>query len=140
MTLTQIFHFFPVLLGILGIGNAGQPDGVRRLVVEDQIILRVPVRPQIGMDLEERKGPKCIASDTIRGAFAGAGDHVDFLTTKRQLVRAELGEECPALDFYEGFYLNPQDGKVCAKRESVRSRMGASCRIERFRLLVPKDR
>lgn len=139
MILTDIFHFFPMLLGILGIGASGQPAGVRSIVVEEQQIIRVPVRPQIPIELAERKGPKCIAADTIRGAFSGS-EHVDFLTTRRQLIRAELGEECPALDFYEGFYLSPQDGEVCAKRDTIRSRMGASCRIERFRLLVPKER
>jgi len=53
--------------------------------------------------------------------------------------RAQLDEDCPALDFYNGFYLTPQNGKVCAKRDDIHSRMGRSCRIERFRRLVPKE-
>ena len=49
-----------------------------------------------------------------------------------------MDSDCPALDFYGGFYLQPDDERICAKRETIRSRVGGSCRIERFRLLVPQ--
>jgi hypothetical protein len=57
---------------------------------------------------------------------------------RRERVRASFDGNCPALDFYGGFYLKTQDERVCAKRDSVHSRMGGSCRIERFRRLIPK--
>jgi hypothetical protein len=56
----------------------------------------------------------------------------------RARVRAQFDEGCPALDFYGGFYLQPEDERLCARRDAVHSRMGGSCRIERFKLLVPK--
>jgi len=56
----------------------------------------------------------------------------------RSRVRAYLDSECPALDFYGGFYLQPDDERICAKREFVRSRVGGSCRIERFQSLKPQ--
>jgi hypothetical protein len=65
-------------------------------------------------------------------------EHVDFLLYDRTRLRARLSEDCPALDFYNGFYLTPDDGQVCIKRDTIHSRMGGSCRIERFRRLVPK--
>ena len=63
---------------------------------------------------------------------------IDFVLRDRQRVRAVMDSECPALDFYGGFYLQPDDERICAKRETIRSRVGGSCRIEKFRLLVPQ--
>lgn len=128
----------PILLA-LGFAAPDQEARVRSIVVEDHIIIRVPVRPPPGrFQWVERNGPKCIASGAIRGAFLAGNDHVDFLLSGRRLVRAKLDEDCPALDFYEGFYLNSEDELICAKRDFVRSRMGGRCRIERFRALQRK--
>ena len=63
---------------------------------------------------------------------------IDFVLRDRRRFRAIMDSECPALDFYGGFYLQPDDERICAKREIVRSRVGGSCRIERFRTLVPQ--
>jgi len=65
-------------------------------------------------------------------------NHVDFLMTDRRRLRATFDDDCPALDFYGDFYLTTEDDRVCVRRDSVRSRMGGSCRIERFRKLKPK--
>ena len=116
-----------------------QADEVRTLVVQEEVIMRVPVRPMPHrFEWEEHKGPKCISAESIRGAALSGRETVDFLLFDRTRLRAELDEDCPALDFYNGFYLTPEHGKVCAKRDDVHSRMGRSCRIERFRRLVPK--
>ena len=116
-----------------------QSDEVRTLVVQEEVIMRVPVRPMPrGFDWEERKGPKCVPVRKIRRALVSGREHVDFLLFDRTLVRARLADDCPALDFYSGFYLTPEDGKVCAKRDSIHSRIGSSCRIERFRGLMPR--
>lgn len=125
----------------MGVGASGEGPGVRSLVVQEQLIIRVPVRPpQRQFEWEEKKGPKCIAAQDIRGAFLSGSDHVDLLLTGKRLLRARLHDDCPALDFYAGFYLNSDDEQICAKRDVVRSRVGASCRIEGFRRLVPKPR
>ena len=103
--------------------------------------MRVPVRPMPNrIDWEEHKGPKCIPSGSIRAAMVSNREHVDFLLFDRTRLRARLSDDCPALDFYSGFYLTPEDGKICAKRDGIHSRIGTSCRIERFRRLVPKTR
>lgn len=140
MTFTAILTLFPMLFAMAGVGVSGQSSSVRRLIVEDQLIIRVPVKPPPQIEWVEHKGPKCISSGAIRGAFLSGSDHVDFVTAGRQIVRAKLEDDCPALDFYEGFYLNPEDERICAGRDSIRSRMGGSCQIERFRRLVPKER
>ena len=56
----------------------------------------------------------------------------------RARVRAHLDEDCPALDFYRGFYLQVEDDHLCAHRDAIHSRMGGSCTIDKFKQLVPK--
>jgi hypothetical protein len=140
VTVVTFLTFWPMLLALVTSAPADN-RGVRTLIVQDQLILRVPVRPPLPpIDWAQRKGPKCIAAEDIRGAFLSKSDHVDFVMAGRRLVRAQLHDNCPALDFYEGFYLNSNDDRICAKRDVVRSRVGASCRIEKFNELVPKRR
>ena len=140
VTITAFLTLWPIVLA-LGIGAQGEQPQVRSLVVQDQLILRIPVRPPLPqVEWVERKGPKCLPADEIRGAFLSRSDHVDFVLTGQKLVRAELHDDCPALDFYAGFYLSSEDDRICARRDVVRSRVGASCRIEKFRELVPKRR
>ena len=136
-----ILALLPMVFGI-GMGSAVAMPQVRRIIVENQLIIRVPVSPEPSpqVELVEHKGPKCIPSGDIRGALLAATDHVDFVMAGRRLLRARLDEDCPALDFYAGFYLSSDDGNICIKRDSIHSRMGGSCRIDRFRLLVPKVR
>lgn len=141
VTITDMpFAFFLSLFPAWFAAFAGvQADQVRTLIVQEEVIMRIPVRPMPHrFDWEEHKGPKCISAESIRGAALSGRETVDFLLFDRTRLRAELDEDCPALDFYNGFYLTPEDGKVCAKRDDVHSRMGRSCRIERFRRLVPK--
>jgi hypothetical protein len=102
--------------------------------------LRVPVLPRpIVPQIEwvERNGPKCIPAAAIQRALLSGPEHVDFVLASRQRVRAEFEEDCPALDFYGGFYLQPEDARLCAGRDAVHSRMGGSCTIAQFRMLVP---
>ena len=132
--------FLSLLQAMLGLAAAEQPDQVRTLVVQEEVIMRIPVRPRpIQPDAwEEQKGPKCIDASTIRGAALSGRESVDFMLYDRSRIRAELSEDCPALDFYNGFYVTPENGKLCAKRDDIHSRIGRSCRIERFRRLVPR--
>jgi hypothetical protein len=139
MILLSIFGLFPALLGI----TADPPDeqrAVRRMVIRDEVILRIPVRPRMSPAIEwqESKGPRCLDADRIAGAMLSGPSSIDFVLTDRRRYRAQLDNECPALDFYKGFYVQPDDERICAKREYIRSRVGGDCRIERFRTLEPK--
>lgn len=141
MTITAFLTLLPMLLGMTAVAAPPDEPRVRSLVVQDQLILRIPVRPPTRQfDWTELGGPKCINAQAIRGAFLSGSASVDFITVRRRRFRAELSQDCPALDFYEGFYLKPEDHRICAERDVIRSRMGGSCRIERFRQLVPKPR
>jgi len=138
-----IWNLLPALLGLLG----GQPgavgQSVTRLIVQDEIIMRVPVQPRPLMpsfEWMEKKGPKCVPVTSIQRALLSGPEQVDFVLADRSRIRAQFNEDCPALDFYGGFYLQLQDDRLCARRDAIHSRIGTSCTIERFRELVPKFR
>jgi hypothetical protein len=132
--------FLSLLQAMFGFAAIEQSDEVRTLVVQQEVIMRIPVRPRPVQPFawEEKKGPKCLDASGIRGAALSGRETVDFLLYDRTRVRAQLSEDCPALDFYNGFYVTPEKGKLCAKRDDIHSRIGRSCRIERFRRLIPK--
>ena len=136
MIFLSLLSLIPAMIAL-----AGEPQHepvVRRVVIQDEVIFRIPVRPRPlrRFEWQEKKGPKCIPADRIAGAILSGPASIDFLLRDRTRVRAEMDSECPALDFYDGFYLQPDDERICAKRETIRNRVGASCRIERFRTLV----
>jgi hypothetical protein len=138
-----ILNFVPILIGIFAAQPAMVGQSVTRLVIQDEVILRVPVQPRSVLpliDWKERKGPKCIPSAAIRRALLSGSEQVDFVLAGGGRIRAELDEDCPALDFYNGFYLQPEDDRICAHRDAIHSRMGGSCTIDRFKQLVPKVR
>ena len=140
MTPLSIFTLVPVLIGLFAAQQAGVQT-VTRLVVQDEVILRVPVLPRpVVPQIEwvERNGPKCIPAGAIRRALLSGSEQVDFVLANRQRVRAEFDEDCPALDFYGGFYLQPQDARLCSGRDAVHSRMGGSCTIAQFKMLMPR--
>lgn len=134
------FPFLAWLASLTGIAEL-QPVTVTRLVVREEVILRVPViRPRLMRPIrwEEKKGPKCIGAGQIVAAALGDERSVDFLLSDRTRIRARMDDDCPTLDFYGNFYIQPEDEKVCAKRDEIRSRIGGSCRIEKFRRMVPR--
>ena len=50
---------------------------------------------------------------------------------------ARGGTGCADATGYDGLYLKNTDDRLCAGRDEIHSRMGGSCRIDRFRKLVP---
>lgn len=136
-----LFNFVPILLGLLAVQPGLSGQSVTRLVVQDEVILRVPVVPRPGLpqiDWVERKGPKCIPTSAIRRALLSGSQQVDLMLVEGIRVRAQLDDDCPALDFYGSFYLQPQNGQLCAGRDAIHSRVGGSCTIEKFKQLIPR--
>jgi hypothetical protein len=138
MTLFALFGLIPALLGMAG--EAQPQKGVRRVVIHDEVIISIPIRPRPSQkfDWVEKRGPKCVGTERLSGAMLSGPSSIDFVLRDRSRIRAIMDNECPALDFYRGFYLQPDDDRICAKRETIRSRVGGSCRIERFRRLIPQ--
>ena len=140
MTIFALIGLLPAMLGLAAQSRSQPAAEVRRVVIHDEVILRIPVRPRVSRRFEwaEKKGPKCVPAGRIAGAVLSGPSSIDFVLRDRQRIRAIMDDECPALDFYKGFYFQLSDERICAKRESIQNRVGASCRIERFRTLVPQ--
>ena len=137
----SILGLWPMLLAMFAAQPGPASQEITRMVVEQTVIWRVPVQPRpmlAQIEWIERAGPKCIPVSRIRRALLSGPEHVDFVFVRGGRVRAQFDEDCPALDFYGNFYLQPQDGKLCAGRDAVRSRLGESCTIGSFRQLVPR--
>jgi hypothetical protein len=152
----MILRAIPVLLLALAAPSAIAADpGDPGLVLgqfsfHQRIIIRVPVMPappppRAIADIPqgppphwvEHGAPKCLPLDHLTGAAVTGADSVDLMMDDGQRMRAVLDVDCPALDFYSGFYLTRnQDGKVCAERDQIHSRSGAACPIQKFRKLV----
>jgi hypothetical protein len=102
--------------------------------------MRVPVSPRAMPHVvwQESKGPKCVPVRAIAGAYLNGVEGIDFLLRSRHRLRAKFDDDCDGLDFYGGVYMQPEDDRLCAGRDVIRSRMGATCEIRRFRTLVPE--
>ncbi len=138
----------PVLLLVLAAPAAAPAADtlLAQLVVRQRVIVRVPrmaapPTPPRPVTWKERKGPKCVPTVALAGAIVTARDRIDLVLRGGQRVRARLDDDCRGLDFYSGFYLRPDArGLVCAGRDAIRSRAGARCEIDRFRLLEAVER
>jgi hypothetical protein len=87
---------------------------------------------------QEERGPRCIPARQIAYAALMRQQSFDLVLRDRTRLRARLERRCPALDYYVNFYISPtRDGLICADRDSIRSRAGGECRIDRFRTLRP---
>jgi len=137
--------------------SADEPDALAmagtqwaQIVIHERMVIRIPRtdsndnarplyrEPPSASGWSEEKAPKCVPSDSIIAAAMDGGD-VDLSMTGGGRVRAKLGDDCPTLKFYTGFYLKrTADGLICAGRDPLRSRSGARCDIVRFRTLVAR--
>lgn len=114
--------------------------------LRERIVVRIPRLPpptrrmaEPTTSWEEKKAPKCVAVAVLASAAITPGGDVDLVATDGRRLRAKLDDDCPTLNFYNGFYLKrAADGMVCAGRDALRSRSGARCEIDRFRTLVAK--
>jgi hypothetical protein len=123
---------------------------MRSVTVRQRVIIRVPAMPVSRASLAptpalppivwvEREAPQCVAVSDLSAASILRPDSVDLVLNGGKRLRAQLGNACPALDFYSGVYLKrTSDGMLCADRDAFRSRSGGECRIEGFRRLVPR--
>lgn len=95
-------------------------------------------RPAPATGWSEHKAARCVPLRRIAAVTVMAGDSVDLLLDDGRRLRAKLGSDCPALDFYSGIYVKPDgDGRLCAGRDWIRSRSGGQCQVQTFRALSP---
>lgn len=135
------------LLSLAGVAQDSSPGSAERyaqLSVQQRIVVRVPSRAEGGVPAaapmtqwREAGGPRCLQTSQIAAATIGDRS-IDFILRDNRRVRARLGQRCQGLHYYRGFYLDrPRDGRICAERDVIRSRMGGQCDIAAFRTLQP---
>lgn len=106
-------------------------------MTDDRAVIRgfAPARPVTWHEVEN---DDCVEPNSFVGAGISSAQSIDFMTRDGRRLRAKLEDACPALDYYSVVYLRPGgDGKICANRDSIRSRAGAQCQIAAFKRLVP---
>ena len=134
-------------------------DGVElaQLVIRERVVIRIPrVSPAPVASARalaatpaaatpvwvEKRAPDCVPVAALTGASIDRSGEVDLIVgagKELKRLRAKLDEDCPTLDFYSGFYLRQtSDGRICARRDLIRSRSGARCAITGFRTLVAR--
>ncbi|TZG29671.1 hypothetical protein FYJ91_04040 [Sphingomonas montanisoli] len=122
------------------VSAAPVPAEFAQVTIQQTLIIKRRVGAPKPLKWKEKKGPKCVALSQIAGAAVVTDDAIDLVTRDGDRLRARFSSNCPALDYYSGFYMKPtQDGRICSDRDVIRTRSGAQCEIERFRKLVPKD-
>lgn len=125
---------------VLGASEAAPRPGpiqYAQLTIRHQIAIRLrQFAPGVaGIEWKEGRGPRCVPASAIAAAALLSENSVDLILRDRRRIRAKL-ERCPELDYYFGFYITPNpDGQVCADRDTIRSRVGGQCGIQRFRAL-----
>ena len=144
----------PAVLLLAALSGAPQeaspadPIQFAQVMIREQVLIRVPANlremaraPEPQLDWKEKKGPKCVSMRLIAGATLLSQNSVDLIFRDKSRIRAKLERRCPALDYYHGFYIRPnKDGQVCADRDTIRSRMGGECEIEKFKELRAEKR
>ncbi|MEI9928339.1 MAG: hypothetical protein WDN44_12405 [Sphingomonas sp.] len=108
----------------------------RTTIITRSVPISPPQPPRVPMFVE-RKAKDCVKMDRIMGYVWTQSDSVDLVLNDGSRLRAKLGANCPAIAFYGGFYVKPNsDGKMCAGRDSIHLRSGATCGLQGFRSLV----
>lgn len=142
---------------LIGADAPPRLDGTQwaQLTIHERVIIRIPLvaappPPAAGPAATatfsrqlpppqwiERRAPKCVAASTLTGAQVGGAGDLDLIVGGVKRLRAKLDDDCPALDFYSGFYVKKgADGNICAGRDVIRSRSGTACAIRAFKTLV----
>lgn len=116
--------------------------------IEQRVIIRIApsspqrmqqslarISPRSDRFEEERLG-ECVPINLIAGVSPQENRLLLFMRDRRVLT-ARLERACNPEDFYAGFYIERQDGRLCERRDRLQSRAGASCRVTRLNRLVP---
>jgi hypothetical protein len=146
---------------MLPAGDAKDGEGARaplhlaQVTIEQRVIIRIPMRrPVAGRSANresralppgppihwvEKKGPRCVSIQDVRGGSITSANGVDLMLDNHKRLRAVLGRQCRPEDLYSGFYIQPdEDGDLCAGRDRVQARSGASCEIMAIKRLEPQ--
>ncbi len=95
-----------------------------------------PASPQAS-HIEERKMGKCVPIDGVAGVQITQANKLVLYMRDSRVVSAGLDKGCNARDYYAGFYVaRSSDGMICAGRDKLQARNGASCKVGKLHQLV----
>lgn len=97
------------------------------------------VRPgSSAVSYREERLSGCVAISEIAGVQpAPAQNRLLLLMRDRRILSAALERACNPREYYSGFYVErSEDGQICANRDLLQSRAGASCRVAELNRLV----
>lgn len=107
------------------------PDETRNSLIDN-----LPRRP-LRSDYEEVQHDRCVRVSDIVGVQPARGNKLLLFTRDRSVLAASLANNCSARSFYSGFYVErSSDGRLCASRDRLQSRAGASCEVSGMSRLV----
>lgn len=87
---------------------------------------------------KEKGAPDCIKWNNMAAAMVSSPTTLDLIVRGGARFRVRLEKSCSAVDFYSGFYVKmTPDGQICKDRDSIHSRAGGECVIDKFKTLVP---
>lgn len=137
---------FEVLRRARQIPRAGQ---VR---IEQRVIVRITpsspaARQEMMADLAGRASSASFREERLRGCVPLSGivgvqpapeqNRLLLFMRDRRILSAVLERACSPRAYYAGFYVErSDDGQLCANRDLLQSRAGASCRVAQFNRLV----
>ena len=133
--------------------QARRPQEFGQVRIEQRVVVRISpsspaAREQMLADFtrqnssrtsyQEEKLSGCIAISSIAGVQpAPAQNRLLLFMRDRRILSAALERACNARDYYAGFYIErSEDGQLCAKRDLLQSRAGASCKVAQLNRLV----
>jgi hypothetical protein len=128
--------------------EARRPPIENQVRIEQRVIIRIaPSSPQRmeqslaqlnrrSQRFEEERLGECVPINMIAGVASQEKRLLLFMRDRR-ILSAQLERACNPEDFYAGFYIERQDGRLCERRDRLQSRAGASCRVTRLNRLVP---
>jgi hypothetical protein len=133
--------------------EARRPQEFGQVRIEQRVIIRISpgsaaAREQMMTDLRNRSSSRtsyqeeklrgCIAISAIAAVQpAPEQNRLLLFMRDRRVLSAALERACNARDYYSGFYIErSDDGQLCARRDLLQSRAGASCKVAQLSRLV----
>lgn len=134
--------------------EAWQTRSAQQVSIEQHIVIRIAPRapanadPRVAMlydapasprssHIEERKMGKCVPVDGVAGVQITQANKLVLYMRDSRVVSAGLDKGCNARDYYAGFYVaRSGDGMICAGRDKLQARNGASCKLGKLHQLV----
>ncbi len=133
--------------------EARQPQELGQVRIEQRVIIRITpsspaAREQMMAELRRQGASRTsYAEEKLSGCIAIAGiagvqpapeqNRLLLFMRDRRVLSAALERACNPRDYYSGFYIErSDDGQLCAKRDLLQSRAGASCKVAQLSRLV----